>query len=296
VKLLVYIYIPERESTDPPNIADALSESLSNQYGVWFNPTSSCEPPRLSGMAICRNTAIQSESWLQFDFNIPINIVNFELLHFGIAVQKFSGSEPGKSGGASIILIDSSGTRMARTDFPITIDGNYSIKQFLATDFYSDSGFNWASVKSILFMLNYELERGTWLWIDEGPFFRFNVVLGTLYIGAVDESNNPISGKSMYLTNPYGFGNTYTLPFGPQGVNPAGNWIVTILDTQNFLHWQDGATENPRTFSIDYGQNISATAIFKTTTPPPPPPTNYFLAGLGLVSIISLIAYIYLKG
>jgi len=294
VKFLVYVYIPERELTDPPNIADALSESLSNPYGVWFNPQADCEPARLSGMAICRNTAVQSESFLQFDFNVPIDLVSFELLHFAIATQPFSGPS-GIGGLAQVILIDSSGTRYAKRDFPITRDGNYGVKQFLSGDFVADSGFDWSSIKSLMFWLVYGDERGTWLWVDEGPFFRFNVELGTLYIGAVDESNNPISGKSMYLTNPYGFGNTYTLPFGPQGVNPAGNWAVTILDTQNFLGWQDGATENPRTFNIGYGQNVSATAIFKIT-PPPPPPTNYLLAGIGVVSIISLIAYIYLKG
>jgi len=290
---MVFIYIPERESADPPNIADSLSESLVNQYGYWLNPLGTgAVSPRLTGVAICRNAAIESESFVQFDFNNPINLGGFELLHFGIADMPFSG--PLQTGGlAEAVLIDSSGIRFARREVPVTRDGNYGIKQILASEFVADSGFNYESVKSLMFWLKYGDERGSWIRLDEGPFFRFNVELGTLYVGAADENNNAVSGKSMYLTNPYGSGNTYTLPFGPQGVNPSGNWIVTILDTQNFLRWQDGSTENPRTFNIGYGQNMSGTAIFKVAGDGQQRKLNLLLPIIGIVSVGAIIYYLY---
>jgi len=283
-----FAYVPERDPVlDPPNIADALSESLSNEYGRWIAGTYGTTVSLDGTKVLSRNSSIKiDKGTIQavgiFIFSSPIDMSKFEKIQFSVAAMA------SRLNVGSLVLQDTS-DRTVGVDFGFTIDQQWNTRTFVKSQFSGFGEFDWSKIASWSFFFNDD--TGTY-WIDAGPFFYFKVTLPTLIVNAVNQSGSPITGKSIQLTNPQGFSQTYALPMGPVGLS-VGEWTLTILDV-DFVQWSDGNKNKTRTFIAEYDLNYTFTAVFEAGTLPSAPLdlSNIFLA-IGALTFLGGIIFNY---
>lgn len=300
-------YFPERETIDPSGIADALSESLSNKYGSWqpLNPWAGGIQISLDGTkVISRNYSIRAEQpppnvgpnpdGIAFRLTTPLDMSNLQKFQFSIACNDRGGH---LSGNGNIRLIDPSGYGAVAT-FQFTKDQNWSTRIFTKDSFYAADTFNWRQI--VAWVIDWNItywdpiyNPGYTIWIDAGPFAQFPpTALPQLTISSVDIKGNPITGKSVQLTNPSGYSQTFPLPLGPVGIS-TGEWTLKILDA-DFIRWSDGLTSNTRTLTAVSGVNYSFQAIFTGGKPPEDQQTTLIIGAITAAIIASAVLIYFL--
>jgi len=313
-------YFPDRRSgIDPPGIADALSESLSNQYGNWSSLYG--DIVRLDAHAAVGNYAVRAVSVaggvieqgsLVFTLSTVLNLTNFEKFQFMIAAVVGTVND-NLTGTAHIYLSsgsDSLNPAWAQADFEFAKGQasqpvSYSTKTFVQTDFTIHQfgiPFDWTNITRIeLFFDTKNLNPYTWdgytIFIDGGPFFLLSSVPSKLAVLAEDVNGSTIGfGKHMQLISPTGATSSENVPWGPFAISPAGTWTVTILD-DDFVQWKDGVTDRTRNILINVGQAVTVVAVFQSGQPPPPSTgSNLIVAGVAGISLIAIVIYYLSRG
>lgn len=246
-----------------PTIVGAWSESLTPNEGFWSRISGEVYLDMLNkveGEASIRTYAISlyyAASWFtlndgaEFDATLP----NSKLKFVHALEATFNGN-------CNIILYDREDRSAARL-FGTQPNAQWESKEFpLGSDqgWDVELGFDWTHIKKIRLDCWFTGAGTGNFWVD-APHFEFEVVMPTLRVVAKDVEGTLITGKSMQLTNPSGYSETYPLPFGPVGIS-IGEWAIKILDV-DFIKWEDGSTENLRSFNVEYGRNYIFTAIFE---------------------------------
>jgi hypothetical protein len=271
-----YVYFPTRDpSVDPANVADALSESIANEYGQWFPYVGTITVNLAGDNVLCRNSSIKADSpsgvpdyygGITFELASPLDLtLPFERFAFAIAAIN-KGGNANLDGTGYFSFRDSSG-KHATVNIGFSLDGNYNQRSFAPGNFQADSGFDWSDVVGFDFIwwcinVNPVTWDGYSVWIDVGPYLAWKVTLPTLTVVAKNTRGSPVAGKSIQLTNPQGFSQTYALPMGPVGLS-VGDWTITVLDT-DFVYWSDGATSKTQSFHADYGMTFTFIAVFES--------------------------------
>ena len=307
-------YFPDRRSgIDPPGVADALSESLSNQYGAWTSYYG--DDVQLDPHAAVGNYAVTAKAYsrmvieqgsLIFELSTPLNLSAFERFQFLIAA--IVGSNDNLVGTGKVYLISGDiGTRaVASFQFAkgqASQPVSYSTKTFLQSDFTVESGsFDWTNITAIGLLFDTQhLNPNTWdgytVFIDGGPFFLLSSTPSKLAVLAEDTNGNSIGfGKHMQLISPTGATSSENVPWGPFAISPAGTWTIVILD-DDFVNWKDGVTTRTRNVVITVGQSVTLTVVFQSGTPPPPPPSsNLVIVGVVGLSLIAVTLYYLSRG
>jgi len=277
-------YFPERRSgIDPAGIADALSESLSNQYGQWTADPSYLIV-KLDPHAAVGNSAIMllsypavatNVSWTAFQLVTPLNLSLFEKFQFLIAAQ-IGPNYDNLKGTGRIRLVSQFSYAEANFQFlkgSVNDPVSYTTKTFTQNDFTVEPGgnFDWSQITGLYFFFDTQnINMNTWdgykIYFDGGPFFLLSSTIPKLGILAEDINGKIITfGKHMQLVSPSGGTESLPVPWGPLGVS-VGTWTVTILD-DDFVKWKDGDTNKTRAFSVGVGQTVTATAVFQSAPP-----------------------------
>ena len=304
-------YFPDRRSgIDPPSIADALSESLSNQYGSWSSLYG--DTVRLDAHAAVGNYAVTAvgetvieQGSLVFDLATPLDLTSFEKFQFMIAAVVGTVND-NLTGTAHIYLSSGSdplNPAWAQADFEFakgqaTQPVSYSTKTFVQTNFTIHQftiPFNWTNITRIELRFDTQnVNPYTWdgytVFIDGGPFFLLSSVPSKLAVLAEDVSGSTIGfGKHMQLISPTGATSSENVPWGPFAISPAGTWTITILD-DDFVQWKDGVTDRTRNIVIAVGQGVTVTAVFQAGQPPTPG-NNLIIVGAAGISLIAIVIY-----
>ncbi len=274
-------YFPERRSgIDPAGIADALSESKSNEYGQWItNPSYlilNLDPHAAVGnsaiMVLSYPVVATSESWVAFQLATPLDLTLFEKFQFMIAAQ-IGPNYDNLKGTGRIRLYSRVSYAEANFQFlkgSVYDPVSYTTKTLTQNDFTPDPGghFDWSLITALYFFFDTQnIDMNTWdgykIYLDGGPFFLLSSTIPKLGILAEDTNGNNITfGKHMQLISPSGGTESLPVPWGPLGVS-VGTWTVTILD-DDFVKWKDGDTNKTRAFLVAVGQTVIATAVFQS--------------------------------
>lgn len=281
-------YFPERRSgIDPAGIADALSESFSNQYGSWTNPGWYGNEVKLDPRAVVGNNAISAYSPsgyvieqgdMVFNLATPLDLSSFEKFQFLIAASVGAAND-NLVGTGRVLLTNGNLDKYAEASFqfskyPSGGGTQYQQRTLLQTDFHIVEWvgtFDWTKITQFIFLFDTK-NRSPYTWdgytilIDGGPFFLVSSAISKLGILAEDANGNTITyGKHMQLISPSGGTESLPVPWGPLGVS-IGTWTVTILDA-DFVKWKDGDTNKTRGFTVGIGQTIIGTAVFQSAPP-----------------------------
>lgn len=312
-------YFPERRSgIDPASIADALSESLSNQYGNWsslYGDTIQLDAHAAVGnyavTAVSVGGSVIEQGSLVFNLATPLDLTSFEKFQFMIAAV-IEANNDNLVGTGHILLVSGSDPLLppyAQGNFQFakgqaTQPVSYSTKTFVQIDFTIHQWtipFDWTNITRIELLFDTQNKNPyTWdgytVYIDGGPFFLLSSVPSKLAVLAEDVNGNTIGfGKHMQLISPGGATSSQNVPWGPFAISPTGTWTITILDT-DFVKWKDGITNPTREVAISLGQSVTVIAVFQSGTPPPPPPTNMLIAGAVGLGLITVIVYYLSRG
>lgn len=262
-------YFPDRRSgVDPPNIADALSESLSNQYGSWnlntfFGQSVSLDPHAAVGNSAVATTSpsrvVCEEGALYFDLSSPLNLKSFERFQFMIAA--FVGGNNNLTGDGQVWLIDSNGYGASvsfqfakgQKNQPVA----YSTKTFVQSDFTIseiNAPFDWSNIMHVNFLFGTQnLNPYSWdgfeVLLDGGPFFLLSTVPDGILI---------VASKPTGVTN-----NTFVLADGTypfttpiQLTRPIGTPVTIQMGATDqtgdaFNHWDDLPSTDPQYSSVN---------------------------------------------
>lgn len=293
-------YIPARETTDPANVADALSENLSTGYGSWFVVKPEFQSLSIdTGNKVVRNGALhvgrgfdsgwhngpESVDAFYFSFPTPIDLSDMQSISFLIHTFDRHYDNPNFTvpilyGQNTVSFNDVNGiavyspffTNMTDTKQWTTVDAN-SPRQYMKSDFTGATNFDWTRVKSITYYIGLKAidptdvwaPNGYDIWIDGGPFIIVQgEAIPVIQIQCEDEKGSPIPKKNTQFYN-YGINANSPLEIPTTLRLTAGNYGIEAKDA-DFLHWGDGDTARLKNFTVLASGNITLKAVYAVQT------------------------------